>query len=39
MIPFWMEIRPEDLIQGTAALALAVWFLFFSLTTALRRTP
>ncbi len=37
MIPYWIELNPEDLIQGTAALAMAVYFLLFTLTSSVRR--
>jgi hypothetical protein len=26
MLPFWMELSPQDLIQGTVVLAMAVMF-------------
>ena len=30
MIPFWIELNPSDLIQGTAVLTLALSFLIFN---------
>lgn len=37
MLPFWMELTPGDLIQGTAALGLAISFLAMSVFGNLRR--
>lgn len=37
MIPYWIELNPEDLIQGTAVMALAIYFLIFTLTSSVRR--
>jgi hypothetical protein len=31
MLPYWIELSPADLIQGTAVLALALTFLVSSL--------
>lgn len=31
MLPYWIELKPEDLIHGTAVLAMALTFLIFSL--------
>ena len=31
MLPYWIELSPADLIQGTAVLTLAVAFLVGSL--------
>lgn len=36
MIPFWIELNPEDLIQGTAVLAMALYFLIFTLSSSAR---
>ncbi len=36
MIPFWIELNPEDLIQGTVVMSLAVYFLIFTLTSSAR---
>jgi hypothetical protein len=36
MIPYWIELNPEDLIQGTAAVILAIYFLLFTLTSSAR---
>lgn len=37
MIPFWIELNPADLIQGTVVLMLAVSFLLFNLLAAAGR--
>jgi hypothetical protein len=31
MLPYWIELSPADLIQGTAVLALALAFLVSTL--------
>ena len=31
MLPFWIELSPADLIQGTAVLTLALTFLVSNL--------
>lgn len=31
MLPYWIELSPADLIQGTAVLALALAFLVSNL--------
>lgn len=31
MLPHWIELNPEDLVQGVAVLALAVTFFVVSL--------
>jgi hypothetical protein len=36
MIPYWIELNPEDLIQGTAVVVMAVYFLLFTLTSSAR---
>jgi hypothetical protein len=36
MIPYWIELNPEDLIQGTAVVVLAIYFLLFTLTSSAR---
>ena len=30
MLPYWIELNPADLIQGTAVLTLAVSILLFN---------
>jgi len=37
MIPYWMELSPSDLIQGTAVLSMALTFLFLSFGGSARR--
>jgi len=36
MIPYWIELNPEDLLQGTIVMSLAVYFLIFTLTSTAR---
>lgn len=31
MLPYWIELSPADLIQGAAAVTLALTFLIFNL--------
>jgi len=31
MLPFWMELNPQDLIQGTMILAVAIMFFVLQL--------
>ena len=37
MIPYWIELNPADLIQGTVVMSLAVYFFIFTLTSSVRR--
>jgi hypothetical protein len=37
MLPYWIELTPADLIQGTAVLSLALAFLIFNVFTATGR--
>ena len=36
MIPYWIELNPEDLLQGTVVMSLAVYFLILTLTSSAR---
>ena len=37
MLPYWIELNPSDLIQGTAVLTLAVTFFLFKLVSSAGR--
>ena len=37
MLPYWIELTPEDLVQGVAILAMAAAFLVINLFSAAGR--